>query len=154
MWLFLFPLPGFLTIVYVLLKTLNQHIAHALLEVEHPVSQVDSFLFLPPPTQVLTQQSIILMGPWAHGQVQILVLVSFPRNETLKNPPGRILLGRKILLRNQVSNTMVIFYVCVAIFQKPLYMSSPAIISHYDSSTLQLELIPLGDLKTSLISLI
>ena len=36
--------------------------------------------------------------PWA--QVQIPVVVSFPRNETLKNPPGRIILGRKILLRN------------------------------------------------------
>ena len=44
-------------------ETLNQHIAHALLEVEHPVPQVDAFLFLPPPTQVLTRQSIILMGP-------------------------------------------------------------------------------------------
>ena len=58
------------------------------------------FLFLTPSTRILTQQSIILKGPWVLGQVQILVVVSFPRNETLKNPPRRILLGRKILLRN------------------------------------------------------
>jgi len=65
----------------------------------NPVSSVDfSFCTLPPPTHVLTPQGIILMG-----QVQLLDVIrlqSESRNEALKNPQGRILLERKIPLRN------------------------------------------------------
>ena len=118
----------------------------------NPVSSVDFFLLLYPasPIHVLTPQGIILMG-----QVRLLDVIglqSESRNEALKNPQGRILLERKIPLRNQVSNMMVNVYVCVLSF-RDTYMSSLAIISQYDSSTLQLELIPHGDLKTSLISI-